>query len=542
MVAIRWFNECTMNHPKCEQVRADREWFPTRLIDVGGPRTSDEIIQLVVTSTSLPTGPYVALSHCWGSATFLQLSRATLEDFQRAIPMSSLPQTFQDAIWVTRRLHVRYLWIDSLCIMQDKDDLSDWVYEAALMHKVYSNSLLNIAATGASDSSNGLFVQRDPQEFIPAEVNLPLQGLQPSAVPVKYQLTDISFWQKELSQAPLNRRAWVVQERLLAPRVLHFGRSQLMWECCEVDAAEIYPIRLPPALTVGALTRFKGLDPLEDGAKLRQRGPHDNNPRFFAHQLWHRIVTAYTRSLLTKSGDKLVALSGIAKRMSQVIQDEYVAGMWRFCLESQLLWYVEDCEQINREPSTRPATYRSPSFSWASVDGKISGGQLTDEGMLIEVVEINIEHETEDVTGLVKGGSIRLKGTLKLLKLTWDMFTETWIMTVNGTEVLPQVENEWERFGPLVFLDVNQPDFNGLNEREALFCMPARAPIGRWTLLVCLIFEKVGGQNGTFRRIGISMTKNKELVNMLLSTYENEASLLCEQYDEDSRRHTIRVI
>jgi Heterokaryon incompatibility protein (HET) len=153
--------------------------------------------------------------------------------------MSSLLQTFQDAIWVTRCLHVRYLWIDSLCIMQDKDDLSDWVYEAASMHKVYSNSLLNIAATGASDSSNGLFVQQDPQEFIPAEVNLPLQGLQPSAVPVKYQLTDISFWQKELSQAPPNRREWVVQKRLLAPRVLHFGRSQLMWECCEVDAAYI---------------------------------------------------------------------------------------------------------------------------------------------------------------------------------------------------------------------------------------------------------------------------------------------------------------
>jgi Heterokaryon incompatibility protein (HET) len=531
-----------MNHPKCNKVRADREWFPTRLIDVGRPGPGDEVIRLIATSNSLPDGPYVTLSHCWGSAIFLQLTRATFNDLQQGISMSRLTQTFQDAILLTQRLRVRYLWIDSLCIMQDRDDLCDWLHEAALMHKVYSNSLLNIAATGATDSSKGLFAQRDPQNLIPAEVDLCLHGLQQSAVSIKYQLTDILFWQKELSEAPLNRRAWVVQERLLAPRVLHFGRYQLMRECCEMDAAEIYPVRLPPALSAGALTRSKGLDPLDDGAKLRQRGPHDRNPRFFAHQLWHRIVKAYSRGLLTKPEDKLVALSGIAKRISQIVEDEYVAGMWRFCLESQLLWYVQDCKQINHEPSAHASVYRAPSFSWASVDGNISGGQLTDEGMLIDVVEINIEHETNDVTGLIKSGFLRLKGTLKLLKLAWDMFTETWVMTVNGTDLLPRMETERERLGPLVFLDVNQPDFNELNERDALFCMPARAPMEQWTLLVCLIFEKVEGQNGTFRRLGISMTGNKELVNMLLTTHENEASLPCEQYGEDSRRHTIRVI
>jgi Heterokaryon incompatibility protein (HET) len=136
----------------------------------------------------------------------------------------------------------------------------DWLNESALMDKVYSNSFCNISATGVADSSYGLFATRDPRMLGSVEVDLKLAGLQATETATAYTLVDFLFWQNELSRAHLNRRGWVVQERLLAPRVLHFGQKQLFWECCEMDAAESYPNGLPHALAMGVMTKFKSLD------------------------------------------------------------------------------------------------------------------------------------------------------------------------------------------------------------------------------------------------------------------------------------------
>lgn len=351
-------------------------------------------------------------------------------------------------------MKIRYIWIDSLCIMQEKDDITDWLYEAALMHKVYSNSFCNVSATGAANSSKGLFYTRDPGMIGSVEVDMNLVVLEPTNASKTYTMIDFLFWQNELCNSHLHQRAWVVQERLLAPRVLHFCKKQLFWECCEMDAAETYPNGLPPPLAIGQMTKFKGLDPLIDGAKLRQRGPHDTDSRFYAHGLWPRIVEAYSNSLLTNPGDKLIALSGIAKKMTEIIQDEYIAGMWRQWLESQFLWMVDQCRRVNDEPSQRSIEYRAPSFSWASIDGKISMGDITDRGMLIEVRDVKLDFVTGDQTGLVKGGFLRLSGTLKNLEIVRHPLGQTWIMVVNGIEARRRDGEDWERLGPLVYLDV----------------------------------------------------------------------------------------
>jgi hypothetical protein len=541
---MHWVDYCTTNHTRCKRLPTDFQWYPTRLLDIGISQAATDTVRLVVTAENAINGPYLTLSHCWGSAEFLQLTRSSLADFQKGIRYDHLPRTFQDCILIARRMKIRYIWIDSLCIMQGKDDLTDWFCEAALMHKVYSNSFCNISAMGAADSSSGLFITRDPDMLGSVEIELKLAGLETTETSTSYTLIDFLFWQNELSRAHLNRRAWVVQERLLAPRVLHFGEKQLFWECCEMDAAEKYPSGLPSALERGAMTKFKSLDPLIDGAKLRQRGPHDADSRFYAYQLWPRIVEAYSNCLLTNSGDKLIALSGIAKKMTEIIQDEYIAGMWRQYLESQLLWTVDECRQINDEPSKRPIEYRAPSFSWASIDGMINTAEITDKGMLIEVQEVKLDYVTSDQTGLVKGGYLRLNGTLKRLKIVRHPLGQPWIMVVNDVEARRRDGEEWERLGPLVHLDVHQADFNDSNEKQTLYCMPARAPHGRWTFLSCLILESIDEAAGTFRRIGMAMSHKAEVIQIqiLLEHCDNEAGLPCEFYDRETRKHLIRVL
>jgi hypothetical protein len=196
-------------------------------------------------------------------------------------------------------------------------------------------------------------------------------------------------------------------------------------------------------------------------------------------------MQAYSNCLLTNPGDKLIALSGIAKKMTEIIQDEYIAGMWRQYLASQLLWRVDECRQINHEPSQRAKEYRAPSFSWASIDGMINPADITDKGMLIEVQEVRLDYVTSDQAGLVEGGYLLLSGTLKRLKIVRHPLGQTWIIVVNDDETRRRDGEEWERLGPLVHLDVHQADFNENNEKQTLYCMPARAPHGRWNFLSC---------------------------------------------------------
>jgi hypothetical protein len=163
-----------------------------------------------------------------------------LKPMQTSIAISTLPKTFQDAIELSRQLGVRYLWIDSLCIIQEGDKHEDWTRESSMMGSVYQNGYCNIAATAASDGTAGCFRPRDPLLAQPCivefEKGLKKFGLKKGV----YDLIPQRLWEEGLSEAPLLKRAWVVQERVLARRVLHFARNQLFWECKELVSSTPY--------------------------------------------------------------------------------------------------------------------------------------------------------------------------------------------------------------------------------------------------------------------------------------------------------------
>jgi hypothetical protein len=129
--------------------------LPSRVIDVGSgaPR-------LVVVKDDTPILPYATMSHCWGSHMPLLLLSSNIAELQKRIPISQLSRSFQDAFLITQRLGLNYIWIDSLCIVQDL--AADWERESQSMSEVYSNSYCNIAAAHAADGTHGCFIERSP--------------------------------------------------------------------------------------------------------------------------------------------------------------------------------------------------------------------------------------------------------------------------------------------------------------------------------------------------------------------------------------------
>lgn len=142
-----WLKDCQIDHSACKP-SASRGTLPTRVIDVG---SSDGGTVPRICETNGVTGDYIALSHCWGGGQPLKTTKENISSMKTGIPWAKLPNTFQDAITVTRRLGLRYLWIDSLCIVQD--DAQDWEREAANMAVIFESAYLTIAATAATNGS-----------------------------------------------------------------------------------------------------------------------------------------------------------------------------------------------------------------------------------------------------------------------------------------------------------------------------------------------------------------------------------------------------
>jgi len=261
----------------------------------------------------------------------------------QGIAVTDLPRAFQDAIEIVHAFQVRYLWIDSLCIIQDST--VDWEKESGRMAEVYSNSFLTIAATRAANPDESCFNARPG----PTVDSVHVQHARPFPNTQSAETTR-SF--------PLLGRGWAYQERILAPRVLHFGPDQVVWECrerrqCEFGRASYY------------------LDEVDKGDFFRRiTAPRSADHQRQIRDLWRHIVVQYTAFDLTKPSDILPALSGLAERMlSSRLGEDYLAGLWSGSLVEDLLWYREDSEL--EFIGAAEWTWRAPTWSWASVYGPV---------------------------------------------------------------------------------------------------------------------------------------------------------------------------
>lgn len=167
--ALSWIEECQTSHPSCQISRFPAEYNSTRLIFTGKPGIGLRP-RLCNTSELFSKVLYTTLSHCWGSVAIFKLLSTNLSLLLEEIPLVELTQVFRDAIDLTYRLGIDYIWIDSLCIIQDS--VEDWEHESAIIGDVYKYSWCNIAATGFENGLAGLFVKRNPYAMQPFPVNI----------------------------------------------------------------------------------------------------------------------------------------------------------------------------------------------------------------------------------------------------------------------------------------------------------------------------------------------------------------------------------
>ncbi|TGO19780.1 hypothetical protein BTUL_0002g00230 [Botrytis tulipae] len=365
--ARNWLSNCIQKHKVCNS--NNHATLPTRLIFV-----TEESPRLVFTADYQERLRYATLSHSWGSHEVIKLTTKNIGQLMKEIPLDILPKTFEDAINITQKLGIDFLWIDSLCIIQNDDD--DWQKESALMSSVYGGSFITIAASSARDSTEGCFLR--PTNFsggLRARItDGGRQRVQDFRNQAEYESSTLT--------AHLGTRAWALQEKLLSPRTIHFGDRGAFWECRSLIASEFFPDEFLDIFVHPLVCRTRIYEPQ-----------------------WRQIVNLYSASNLTYGKDKLPAFSGIAKLEFDENGDQYLAGMWRKQIEEQLCWVRVGCKA-----SERPL-WRAPSWSWASINGGV-GWPESDPGFLdiryAHVVDANTTPYSYDPFGQVIDGFIKL--------------------------------------------------------------------------------------------------------------------------------------
>lgn len=200
-----WLHNCSTTHQRCHSMEAGTSTLlPTRVIDVGPP---DGIQNPRLKITSGMEGDYTILSHCWGRAPLLTTTLSELDSRVDGISMDLLPQNFQDAVKITRKLHLRYLWLDSLCIIQDSP--KDWEQESSQMGKYYANAWLTISADAALNSYGGMLNKRSILEITPCKHPRLLKTGKGSE-DGKLILPNIGSFLQNVQEGPLSKRGWIL--------------------------------------------------------------------------------------------------------------------------------------------------------------------------------------------------------------------------------------------------------------------------------------------------------------------------------------------
>jgi hypothetical protein len=410
----------------------------------------------------------VTLSHCWGGTSPLTTKTDTLSQRIRGIPYKDLPKTFQDAVTITRSLGVDYLWIDSLCIIQDSRE--DWQREAARMKDVYANCYAMIAADDSPNLHGGCItsIQDESRRSHAVESVGPHLSKVIAFVRLTHQRDTFHMevchrigkphTTSELSRSVLNQRGWCLQERVLAPRILHFGQSEFAWECPETITCECQCT----FTSLDKESRFKALlgDRMLRGAQSQEEGSVTREPVDIL--LWMHFVEEFTRRQLSYNTDILHAISGLAEFVAVAAKAEYICGVWKKELAEFLMWTVDFGKtsfnnlplmaarpfrlQSSTHTSSSPVrpklheSYYAPSWSWASVVGPITFqvGRLdtstkdqishvrkdgktekvnTQRISLLEAVDIECATESLNPFGPPRHASLTIRG--QTLPVTW---------------------------------------------------------------------------------------------------------------------------
>lgn len=295
------------------------------------------------------TGTYLALSYCWGTEPFEVINPQNLARMTEGMPVNSLPLTIQDAMEFTRLLGIRYLWVDSLCILQGEsvEARADWNEQSVKMQTIYQNAFLTIGASMGKGAHDGIrpFNDSPEMEFCPLPKEFGNFKL-PGQVYVGLQQT-------VLRADPIHKRAWTLQEFLLSTRYINLGRPAIFWYCKQVQWEQM--------MSLNPRGEVQSHPKIPSGTGLVRYSRRQN-----AHAEWHQIVDDYTKRSISRTEDRLVALSGLANDLwlRRNKQDEYWVGLWKSTITRDLVFFQRKSPSLALDP-------RLPSWSWASHQNRV---------------------------------------------------------------------------------------------------------------------------------------------------------------------------
>lgn len=402
-------------HSQC--MLGNEQTLPTRILDLESKGPGN--VQLIATNGQ--KGDYACLSYSWGNAVGANLTEHNYEEYQTGLRVDSLPKTYRDVIAFCRRLSIRYLWIDALCILQKNKE--DWERESVKMDEYYGGSYLCVAATSSHNLDGGCIAHSKPIEFSGRG-----RDNKPYTVFIRPEIPHIAhgnFDSVKDNSFPLLGRGWCYQERRLSPRVLHFTGYELFFECGETCVCECGE---PGDRNASASwTKNKEAFYVEHSDIGAKEDPMQVKYEWFAH------VCAYSELALTRETDKLPAISGLAKHCLEKNEKlgnqsgRYLAGLWENQLIDGLTWCVgKDLKSHVKEgnltrwgvtsnarsaESPRPKNYLAPSWSWASVVDQVQYN-IPFSNHLCKVVNAQTTLATDNPLSKVTAGSVTLHGQL----------------------------------------------------------------------------------------------------------------------------------
>ena len=365
-----WLHRCTQNHTACsktisgESIDHAKAQLPTRCLKID--TLSSGVIKAHLEETFGRSGRYIVLSHHWSPET--ESSKTTMRNYEdrKSGKQFDLPQIFEDTLVVAQKLGISYVWIDSICIIQDGNE---WESECLKIADYYQQSTLMIAAAINTESS-GLALSRIPSQLLPRLARLPYRDKsgQEKGFFYLYHCQSVKTlsqaYSKTLETADLLKRGWVFQEWCLSRRIACFASpkpgQRIFFQCQTKNPMNElgYTFPHPKVGFWGKPIRFAARSPLE------------------LWKDWQRTVEIYSNlNLSDVQKDRIIALAGVAKEFRAALRsvqldtndrfaDSYVAGLCLRNIPTGLLWEqrCDDHRQVARKRIAGISTW-----SWASI-------------------------------------------------------------------------------------------------------------------------------------------------------------------------------
>lgn len=514
--------KCLKSHEIC-RLEGSLSFLPTRMICVDA-YAPDYLDVRLEDSSIIPRGSrYVTLSYCWGDYhPECMTTSHNLRSQMKRISWATMPATFRDAAAFTRSLGLRYLWIDSICIIQQDPERGafseeaerDWINESATMSDVYKNSYVILAALYGQDSRAGLRQSSNKRDSIAfASLKLgestltlfirPRHFLDNVPSPGLYDTAEF------LSTYPLLTRAWAFQERIVSPRVLFFTQTEMIFQCCLNAGCECGALN---ATHFGSKWKVSPAAFKQETSNI-EASSTTNTAFLFKDRLydcrieeaWREdMASTYSGLKLSQPRDRLPALGAIAKQFQDIRSNEsYLAGLWSGTLHEDLLWSCKLLYDFGGLKTALNRPYSLPSWSWASLPTQVGYIFGSDDKniKLAKVIRASCNYAGDDYrSGILQSSTLILRTRALQCLAQWQSEPSAgWFCTLSST--VTDIKHI------AIHMDHDGTAYQSLSEQEELYMIEiAESTSGSRGYLLLRIEDP---ENSIYTRAGIIFILHK---------------------------------